>query len=58
MDVRATGEGAVVGVVSAVLLLPVTFAARAVSYVEHEGDARRQMNDFWSYIYNFPVLLH
>jgi hypothetical protein len=55
VDVRATGEGAVVGVVSAVLLLPVTFAARAVSY---EGDARRQMNDFWSYIYNFPVLLH
>lgn len=49
-----TDEGAVVGVVGAVLLLPVTVAVGAVSYIEYENDAQRLMNDFWSYIYNFP----
>jgi hypothetical protein len=49
-----TDEGAVVGVVGAVLLLPVTVAIGAVSYIEYENDAQRLMNDFWSYVYNFP----
>ena len=49
-----TDEGAVVGVVGAVLLLPVTAVVGAVSYVEYENDATREMNEFWSYIYNFP----
>lgn len=48
-----TDEGAVVGVVGAVLLLPVTVAVGAVSYMEYENDAQRLMNDFWSYIYSF-----
>lgn len=49
-----TDEGAVVGVVGAVLLLPVTVAVGAVSYIEYDNDAVRQMNDFWSYVYSFP----
>lgn len=48
-----TDEGAVVGVVGAVLLLPVTVAVGAVSYMEYESDAQRLMNDFWAYVYNF-----
>lgn len=48
-----TDEGAAVGVVGAVLLLPVTVAVGAVSYIEYENDAQRLMSDFWSYIYNF-----
>ncbi len=49
-----TDEGAVVGVVGAVLLLPVTVAVGAVSYIEYENDATRQINDFWGYLYQFP----
>jgi len=49
-----TDEGAVVGVVGAVLLLPVTAVVGAVSYVEYENDATREMNEFWNYVYNFP----
>ncbi len=49
-----TDEGAVVGVVGAVLLLPVTVAVGAVSYFEYDNDAVRLMNDFWSYVYSFP----
>src|SRR4030042_6228266 len=49
-----TDQGAAVGVVGAVLLLPVTVAVGAISYLEYENDAQRQLNDFWSYIYNFP----
>ena len=49
-----TDEGAVVGVVGALLVLPVTVAVGAVSYIEYENDAQRLMTDFWNYIYNFP----
>lgn len=49
-----TDEGAVVGVLGAVLLLPVTVAVGAVSYIEYDNDAVRLMNDFWSYLYSFP----
>lgn len=49
-----TDEGAVVGAIGAVLLLPVTVAVGAVSYIEYDNDAVRQMNDFWSYVYAFP----
>jgi len=49
-----TDEGAVVGVVGAVLLLPVTVAVGAVSYIEYDNDAMRQINDFWGYLYQFP----
>jgi len=49
-----TDEGAIVGVVGAVLLLPVTAVVGAVSYVEYENDATREMNEFWAYLFNFP----
>jgi len=49
-----TDEGAVVGVVGAVLLLPVTAVVGAVSYIEYENDATREINEFWNYLYNFP----
>ncbi len=49
-----TDEGAVVGVVGAILVLPITVAVGAVSYVEYENDAQRLMNEFWSYLYAFP----
>jgi hypothetical protein len=49
-----TDQGAVVGVVGAVLLLPVTVAVGAVSYIEYENDAQRLMNDFWAYLQSFP----
>jgi len=49
-----TDEGAVVGVVGALILLPVTVAVGAVSYIEYENDAQRLMTEFWNYVYNFP----
>jgi len=49
-----TDEGAVVGVLGAVILLPVTAVVGAVSYVEYENDAQRQISDFWAYMYGFP----
>ncbi|MBU1913679.1 MAG: zinc ribbon domain-containing protein [Thermoplasmatota archaeon] len=49
-----TDEGAVVGVVGALLVLPITVAVGAVSYIEYENDAQRLMTEFWSYVYNFP----
>jgi len=49
-----TDEGAVVGVVGAILVLPVTVAVGAVSYIEYENDAQRLMNDFWNYLFSFP----
>jgi len=49
-----TDEGAVVGVVGALIVLPVTALVGAVSYVEYENDAVRLMNDFWNYLYSFP----
>jgi hypothetical protein len=49
-----TDEGAVVGTVGAVLLLPVAAVVGAVSYIEYENDATREINEFWNYLYNFP----
>ena len=49
-----TDEGAVVGVVGALILLPFTVAVGAVSYIEYENDAQRLMTEFWNYVYNFP----
>ncbi len=49
-----TDEGAVVGVVGALILLPVTVAVGAVSYIEYENDAQRLMTEFWNYVYSFP----
>jgi len=49
-----TDEGAVVGVVGAILVLPITVAVGAVSYIEYDNDAQRLMNDFWNYLYSFP----
>lgn len=49
-----TDEGAVVGVVGALLVLPITVAVGAVSYIEYENDAQRLMNEFWNYVSNFP----
>ncbi len=48
-----TDEGAVLGAVGAVLILPVTVVVGAVSYVEYENDAQRLMNDFWTYLSGF-----
>jgi len=49
-----TDEGAVLGAVGAVLILPVTVVVGAVSYVEYDNDAQRLMNEFWIYLQNFP----
>jgi hypothetical protein len=49
-----TDEGAAVGLVGAVLVLPVTIAVGAVSYIEYENDAQRLMNEFWGYLQGFP----
>jgi hypothetical protein len=49
-----TDAGGVVGIVGAVIWLPITVAVGAVSYVEYENDAQRLMADFWSYLQAFP----
>lgn len=49
-----TDEGAVVGIVGAVLLLPVAVAVGAVSYLEYENEAAKLLNDYWAYLYAFP----
>ncbi|HEX9908898.1 MAG TPA: zinc ribbon domain-containing protein [Thermoplasmata archaeon] len=49
-----TDTGTVVGIVGAIVLLPVTVAVGAVSYLEYDKDAQHLINDFWSYIYAFP----
>ncbi len=49
-----TDEGAVVGAVGAVLVLPAAAIVGAVSYVEYENDAQRLMNEFWAHLYAFP----
>jgi hypothetical protein len=54
LSAELTDEGAVVGVLGAVILLPVTVAVGAVSYVEYENDAQRLIADFWGYMYGFP----
>lgn len=45
-----TDEGAVVGIVGAVLLLPAALAVGAVSYVEYENDANALLRMFWDYL--------
>jgi hypothetical protein len=45
-----TDEGAIVGTVGAILVLPVTVAVGAVSYIEYENDAARMISEFWSYM--------
>ena len=49
-----TDEGAVVGAVGAVLVLPAAAIVGAVSYTEYENDAQRLMAEFWSYLYSYP----
>jgi hypothetical protein len=49
-----TDAGGVVGLVGAVIWLPITVAAGAVSYIEYENDAQRLMAEFWSYVHSFP----
>lgn len=49
-----TDAGGVVGIVGAVIWLPITVAAGAVSYIEYERDAQRLMADFWGYLHAFP----
>jgi hypothetical protein len=53
LSAELTDEGAVVGIVGAILVLPLTVAVGAVSYMEHENDAQRLMNGFWQYLYGF-----
>lgn len=48
-----TDEGAVVGAVGAILVLPVAVAVGAVSYLEYENDANRLLIDFWSYMSSY-----
>lgn len=54
ISAELTDEGAVVGVLGAVILLPVTVAVGAVSYVEYENEAQRLIADFWTYMSGFP----
>jgi len=54
LSAELTDEGAAVGLVGAVLLLPVTVVVGAVSYMEYENDAARLLNDFWGYMNSFP----
>jgi hypothetical protein len=39
-----------VGVVGAIIILPVAAVVGAVSYLEYENDARNLMNTFWGYL--------
>ena len=48
-----TDEGAVVGAVGAILVLPVAVAVGAVSYLEYENDANRLLADFWNYMSSY-----
>jgi hypothetical protein len=54
LSAELTDEGAVVGLVGAVLLLPVAVAVGAVSYLEYENEAARVLSDFWGYLNSFP----
>jgi hypothetical protein len=49
-----TDTGTVVGVIGAIVVLPVAAAVGAVSYIEYENDAQRLMNEFWSYVHSYP----
>ena len=48
-----TDAGGVVGLVGAVIWLPITVVGGAVSYMEYENDAQRLMAEFWSYVQSF-----
>jgi hypothetical protein len=48
-----TDEGAMVGAVGAILVLPVAVAVGAVSYIEYENDANRLLSDFWTYMSSY-----
>lgn len=48
-----TDEGAVVGAVGAILVLPVAVAVGAVSYIEYENDANRLLMNFWTYMSSY-----
>lgn len=54
LSAELTDQGAVVGIVGAVLLFPVAVAVGAVSYLEYENEASRLLNDFWGYLNSFP----
>jgi hypothetical protein len=54
LSAELTDEGAVVGIVGAVLLFPVTVAVGAVSYIQYENEATRLLNEFWGYLNAFP----
>jgi len=54
LSAELTDEGAVVGIVGAVLLLPVAVAVGAISYLDYENEAARLLNEFWGYLYSFP----
>lgn len=53
VSAELTDEGAILGAVGAVLILPVAAVVGAVSYVEYESDAQRMMNEFWIYLGGF-----
>lgn len=48
-------EEAALGVVGAVIVLPVAAAVGAMSYLEYENDARNLMNAFWNYLDSLAV---
>jgi hypothetical protein len=54
LDISATlgDTEAAVGIIGAVLLLPVAVAVGAVSYMDYETDAANLMGSFWSYMYS------
>lgn len=54
LSAELTDEGTAAGLVGAILVLPLTVAVGAVSYVEYENDANRLIAEFWSYLYAFP----
>jgi len=50
------GEGeAVVGVVGAVVILPVAIAVGAVSYLEYENDANSLIGSFWNFLTSLVI---
>lgn len=54
LSAELTDEGTAIGIVGAVLVLPLTVAVGAVSYIEYENDANRLIAEFWSYLHAFP----
>jgi hypothetical protein len=54
LSAELTDQGAVVGIVGAVLLFPVAVVVGAVSYLDYENEAARLLNDFWGYLNTFP----